>query len=223
MTKRRFLLLLPLLAAEATAEDLAPAARQAIEKWLAFQRGIHSIEADFTQTRELRTLKTPLRSEGKVWIDRTGARFRWQTGGDDAHPKSVAVKNGDTLTLMQPARKRAEKIPVSRAVGQAESAFDFAAGDLPATYEGLTKEFTILSAKLEGDHWRIRLSPKNARLREAVTEIAFLVNAAKFHLHGFDLTFRDGSKVQTAFPRQKFNAPLDATLFTPDLTGYDLR
>lgn len=220
----RFLFLLPLLAAGAVAQDTTtPAARQTIEKWLAFQSGIRTVEAEFIQTRELRTLKNPLRCEGKVWIDRHGARFRWQTGGDEANPKSVAVKNGDTLTLMQPARKRAEKIPASRAAGQAEGAFDFAAGDLPASYDGLTKEFAILGARLEGDHWRIRLSPKNARLREAVTEITFLVDAAKFHLHGFDLTFRDGSKVQTVFPRQKFNAPLDAALFAPDLTGYDLR
>lgn len=63
--------------------------RKPLEKWLAFQRGIRTIEADFVQIRELRTLRGGLRSEGKVWIDRKQWRFRWQTG-DEAVPKAVA-------------------------------------------------------------------------------------------------------------------------------------
>ena len=212
--------------AAGTAGEIAAPARAAIGQWLAFQRSVRTVEADFIQVRELRTLKNGLRSGGKVWIDRPGDRFRWQTG-DAAEPKSVAVKNGDTLTLLQPGRKRAERRSLTESAsargGGAEAAFDIATGDLPDSYEGLTRQFTILEARLEGDQWRLRLAPTDSRLREALTEFVFLIDAGRHHLRGFEMTFRDGSTIRTTFTTQRFNGKLDDALFNPDLTGYDLR
>lgn len=207
------------------AADLSPEARNAIEQWLAFQKSVRTVKAEFVQVRELRTLKSGLRSEGTVWIDRKGHRFRWQAG-DEASPKSIAIQDGDDLTLMQPGRKRAERRSLSSTAqtrgGGAEAAFDFATGDLPDSIEELTKAFTITSARIEGAAWRFQMTPNDGRLREALSQVAFLVDPEKHHLRGFELTFRDGSVVKTTFTRQQFNLPLDAALFLPDLTGYQI-
>lgn len=201
------------------------AARDAIQKWLAFQRGVRTVEADFIQSRELRTVKNALHSTGTVWIDRRTEQFRWQTG-DAANPKSVAVKKGNSLVLLQPTRKRAERLSLSSSAagrGGPEAAFDFATGELPDTYEGLIRQFSILDMKQAGDAWRLRLAPSDDRLREALDEIVFLIDARNHHLRGFEMTFRDRSIIRTTFTRQKFNSPIDPTLFQPDLTGYQVK
>lgn len=202
------------------------AAREAVGRWLAFQEGLRTVRADFVQVRELRTVKGGLRSEGTVWIDRAGGRFRWQSGPAD-RPKAVAIKSGETLTLLQPERRRGERLSLAEAARSggrgAEAAFDLATGELPGTVEGLTRQFAIVEARRDGDAWRLRLAPREARLREALGAVVFLIDAARHHLRGFEMVFRDGSTVRTTFTRQQFNVPLDAALFAPDLTGYDLR
>lgn len=228
MTRALAACLVALLPGLTTAADAALDAptREAIGRWLAFQQGLRTVQADFVQVRELRTLKSGLRSEGTVWIDRSGGQFRWQSGPADS-PKAVAIKTGDTLTLLQPARRRGERLSLTEAARSggrgAEAAFDLATGDLPGTLDGLTKQFAIVEARRDGDAWRLRLTPADHRLREALGEVVFLIDAARHHLRGFEMTFRDGSTVRTTFTRQQFNGPLDPALFAPDLTGYDLR
>ena len=142
MTRLVFALVLlasSLGAAENESTNLVP-----LEKWLAFQRSVRAVEADFIQVRELRTLRNGLRSEGKVWVDYSGKRFRWQTG-DAADPKTIAVKNGGILTVIQPGRKRAERIDLKSAQPSQGpgAALDFATGDLPDTLAELRAAFTI--------------------------------------------------------------------------------
>ena len=200
--------------------DLAP-----LKEWLAFQRGVRTVEADFVQIRELRTLRKGLRSEGTVWIDYGGKRFRWQTGAAAA-PKTVAVKNGDILTLIQPGRKRAERVGLGEARGGEHgpaAAFDFATGELPATLDELRRSFDILEVTAQGDLWRARLRPIAGGLRESPREVAFLIDAKGHHLRGFEITFSDGSVVKTTLTRQRLNGSLDDALFAPDLTGYTIK
>ncbi|MCB1229453.1 MAG: outer membrane lipoprotein carrier protein LolA [Verrucomicrobiae bacterium] len=203
--------------AEVSDADLAP-----IQNWLQFQRGIRTVAAEFVQMRELRTLRNPLRSEGKVWIDRKRERFRWQSGSEDS-PKAVAVKSGDTLTLMQPSRKRARQVDLGDAAGDpAGAAFDFAAGDLPDSLADLKTAFSIEKLDSESGAWRLTLRPLQEKLRESVAEIVFVIDAERFFLRGFEMTFRDRSVVKTTFTRQEFNLDLDDSLFEPDLSSYTL-
>ena len=220
----RFVLAIVLLASSLGAAanetpNLAP-----VEKWLAFQRSVRAVEADFIQVRELRALRNGLRSEGKVWVDYSDKRFRWQTG-DAADPKTIAVKSGSILTVIQPGRKRAERIDLRSAKANQGpgAAFDFATGELPDTLAELRAAFTILDVKAENDVWRVRLAPIEAKLRDSLTEVVFLIDAERFYLRGFELTFRDRSAVKTTFTRQMFNPSLDAALFAPDLSGYSIK
>lgn len=207
-----------------TASANAEVDRTPLEKWLALQQGIRTIEADFTQIRELRTLRGGLRSEGKVWIDRKQERFRWQTGEESA-PKAIAIKVGDTLTLLQPARRRAQRVALDDAAARADgaAALDFATGGMPDTLTELEEAFVIEGITRETATWRVRLKPRTGKLRESLDEAVFLIDAERFFLHGFEMTFRDRSVVKTIFTRQEFNVSLDDSLFFPDLSGYALK
>ncbi len=205
--------------AEIGDDQLAP-----VEKWLAFQRGIRTVKAEFIQTRKLRTLRNPLRSEGTVWIDRKANRFRWQSGDEDS-PQSVAVKTGNVLTLLQPSRKRAKRIDLSQASANENPgvAFDFATGGMPDTLAELKRAFAIEKLESEDGAWRVTLSPRQAELRESLESVVFVIDGRRHHLRGFELTFRDRSEVETIFTRQEFNVALDEALFQPDLSGYNLQ
>ena len=205
--------------AEVSDEQLAP-----LEKWLAFQRGVRTVKAAFVQSRKLRTLRNPLRSDGTVWIDRRGKRFRWQAGDEDA-PKSVAVKTGTTLTLLQPSRKRAKQIDLSQsdAATNPGAAFDFATGEMPDTLTELKQAFSIENIESESGAWRVTLRPLESGLRESLDEVVFLIDGERHHLRGFELTFRDRSVVETIFTRQEFNVALDDALFQPDLSDYTVQ
>ena len=202
--------------AEVSEDQLAP-----LEAWLRIQRDIRTIEAEFVQVRELRTLRNPLRSAGKVWIDRKGRRFRWQAGDEDS-PKSVAIKAGDTLLLMQPNRKRAKRLDLSAQGNgqQAEAAFDFATGEMPDSLSELKRAFSIESIDSEDGAWRVALRPLEARLRESLDEVVFVIDGERHFLRGFEMTFRDRSVVKTTFTRQQFNIALNEALFQPDLGDY---
>ncbi len=199
--------------------------REPLEMWLAFQRGVRTIEADFVQIRELRTLRGGLRSEGKVWIDRKRGRFRWQTG-DEAAPKAVAIKVGDTLTLMQPDRRRAQQVALDDTATRdgGAAAFDFATGGMPDSLAELEEAFMIEDiTRDESATWRVRLRPRSGKARETLDEAVLLIDAGRYFLHGFEMTFRDRSVVKTTFTRQEFNVALPDSLFSPDLSGYTIK
>ena len=70
------LLMLGLATAAPAAEpmDLAP-----VKKWIARQDDFHSVQADFTQTRALRALRSPVASPGRITFASPNS-LRWELG-----------------------------------------------------------------------------------------------------------------------------------------------
>ncbi|MCB1236030.1 MAG: outer membrane lipoprotein carrier protein LolA [Verrucomicrobiae bacterium] len=200
--------------------DIAP-----LEKWLAFHRGLRSLQAEFVEDRTLRTLKRPLRTEGMLWMANSGSRFRWQSGGEP--PKTVAVRDGDQLTLLLPAKKLARKIdlsaPASTGGAGQSAAMEFATGGLPRTLKELRAGFSIESLEKSADTWRAELKPRDGRLAGSIDRLVLVIDAGRYYLRGMEMTLRDRSKVVTTFTRQRFNSPVDDALFRPDLSGYSVK
>src|SRR5689334_7596200 len=78
-----------------------------IANWLSAQSGLKTWTADFTQTRRLKTLKQPLRSQGHL-VFAAPNNFRWQLG-DPA--QTIAIRNSNEMSVIYPKLKRAEKYP----------------------------------------------------------------------------------------------------------------
>jgi len=50
-----------------------------VKRWITRQEDFRAVTADFTQTRSLRALKSPLASEGRLWF-KAPSSFRWEIG-----------------------------------------------------------------------------------------------------------------------------------------------
>ena len=114
---RQLVLMLSLCAAlpasATTAPDLAP-----VRKWLAGQATARTVQADFTQTRSFHALRDPIASPGHLWYSAPHS-FRWELGDP---PKTIVLRQGDRLYVIQPAKKHAEQRSAADVTGQAGGA-----------------------------------------------------------------------------------------------------
>jgi outer membrane lipoprotein-sorting protein len=67
-----------------------------VSGWLKAQAGLKTWEADFTQTRTLRTLKQPLVSAGHVWFAMPN-QFRWELGNP---AQTIAVRDAQQMLVI---------------------------------------------------------------------------------------------------------------------------
>src|SRR5687767_8569738 len=78
--------LLSCAALEAEPPDLAP-----VKKWIARQDEFRSVQADFTQTRALRALRSPVAAPGRIWFSAPHS-LRWELGNP---AKTIVLRKGD--------------------------------------------------------------------------------------------------------------------------------
>lgn len=188
-----------------------------LEKFIQFQRGIRSLQANFVETRSMRTLRTAGGGQGTIYM--AGAtKFRWQTAGDP--PRSIAIRNGSTFWLIQPQAKRAEK----RTVSESEfSPFDFAAGGIARSMDDLRKRYAIDSVARQEGVWVAVIRPLDRGVAAKVRRITLGIDPARYYLRSLKLELRDGSSIHAVFTSQRFNPSLASDLFTPNLEGYLVR
>lgn len=201
------LMLVFAISAPAQETDLTP-----VSKWLKFQASVRSIQGSFTQTRSLRTVRSPQRSSGTMFADLPN-KFRWDAGD------TVAIRNGNQMTLINEKAKMAKKESVS-SIGGPAAALDFASGNFPKTVDGFEKNFEIISLEKSGSFYVLRTKPKERKMARALKEATFYINTSKYYLGGMDMKFKDGSDVETRFSSLRFNGSIPSSKFTADLTGY---
>ncbi|MFK5924312.1 MAG: outer membrane lipoprotein carrier protein LolA [Verrucomicrobiota bacterium] len=198
--------------------DLAP-----VKKWLTRMAGMKSIEATFVQQKYLRTLRRPLSTKGHIWIQYPDD-FRWELGEPAA---TVAIRNQDVLTLLEPKKKRAKRYSLVSKKGKSSAAvsaaMDSASKTFPRSMEELEKHFEILGLRRDGEVYEFTLKPKDKSLTVAMRKVLFFIDAEKFHLRAFEIQLRDKSRVRTTFTWIKFNPKIPVNLLKPDLSGYKLK
>lgn len=200
----------------ASAPDLAP-----VKAWIAKSTTIKTLTADFRQSRYLRTVKKPLESTGRVWI-KVGGVFRWQVGDP---PKLLAIlgPQGD-FTVINDAKKVAEVLsPESLEKDQAGQSLAFLRAGFPASLEAFQKKFQITAITPDGDWDRVELKPAAGESSFAVTKMGMYLHRSRHTLGSMQVYLRDGSWIDTVFTTTQENPEIPATLFQPDLTGYNVR
>ncbi len=189
-----------------------------VERWLSSHRDVESAEIDFLQERYLRTLRNPLRSEGKMWLEKPD-RFRWQTGSP---PKTIAVGDSDQVSVLHPAKKKAEVMTLTGEDGSAPPSVGFIAQGFPNTVEEFDERFEILSVELKDGEYEIGAAPRDRKMAVALKKMTFFIDNQDYLLRGFELEFRDRSRVLTRFTRIVRGPALDPALFRPSLEGYEV-
>ena len=208
---RRFLLLCllaPLSAAAADAPDLAP-----IKKWIAGQDSVRSVQADFTQTRTYRALRDPAVAKGRLLFSTPGS-LRWEVGDP---PRMVFLRRGDTALLIQPAKKRAERIPADAKQAMAMPAFPLA-----KDFESFTKQFEVLSVTATGDHCHFEILPRDPQAQKFVAAIKIDFEIGNGHLSAFEINLRDGATMRNEFTNVRLNQKIPAAAFEYDTAGLEV-
>ena len=202
----------PLHAAEPM--DLTP-----VKKWIARQDDFHSVQADFTQTRALRALRSPVVSPGRLTFV-TPNSLRWELGDP---PKTIVLRKGDSYTLIQPAKKKAERMGAG-SVGQEGGAKGFAMMEFPlaSDFAEFQKKFEILAVNTDGDRCHLEILPRDAQARKFLSALKIDFNTRTGHMIAFEMVTKDGSSMRNEFTNVRVNQKIDRHTFEFDLTGYDV-
>jgi outer membrane lipoprotein-sorting protein len=208
------LCLLTLAARANEAPDLAP-----VKKWIARQDEFRSVQADFTQTRALRALRSPVAIPGRIWFS-TPNSLRWELG-DPA--KTVVLRKGDTYLLVQPAKKKAQRISAAN-IGPEGGAKGFAMMEFPLAkdFAEFQKKFEILSVTSEAGRCHLEILPRDAQARKFLSALKIDFDTATGHLLAFEMATRDGSSMRSEFTNVRLNQKIDRGVFDYDLTGFDV-
>jgi len=181
-----------------------------LDGWFAAQSSVHSIAADFVQTRTLKTLVQPLKSSGRLWFEPPN-QFRWELG----HPaQTIALRNGDDMYVIYPRLKRAEHYPLgASAPREWRSAMALLDAGFPRTRADFEAQFQIQSLTESEGKWQLDLQPKQAAARKIMPDLRVFLSTNGYELAGTELTFMDGSRMRNDFTKTEINAPVDEKIF----------
>jgi outer membrane lipoprotein-sorting protein len=202
------LLLVAVLSARATGPALV------LDTWFSAQTNLHSFTADVIQTRTLKVLTQPLVSTGKVWVVIPN-RFRWEIGQP---AQTIALRQPDTLFLIYPRLKRAEKYPLNgNQPGPWRDALALLEASFPRSRADLESHFRVLSVTQTNANWELRLQPKNAQARQMMAEIGITVRTNDFSLAATEMKFADGSSMRNDFTNIVLNPVIGDDIFDAKL------
>ena len=207
------LLVFLLLSIVARAEvDTAP-----LRAWLEAQKNVDSLEADFIQERTLPALKKPVTTPGKLTLSKPG-KLRWDLGSP---PKTVAVSDGKTITLVDVEKKRARRLDAdsSRARSFTLLGDDALSGGL----EGFSKVFELVESRVTRGIYQLTTRPKDRQMRDKVGYVYFDIDTSTNRLRALEMRLDDKSRIKTIFSKTRFNSKVPSSAFQFDLSGYTVR
>jgi outer membrane lipoprotein-sorting protein len=195
---------------------LAHADHPVLESWIKRQATITSLDSSFTQQRKLPALKNPTTTTGRLSFVKPD-KVRWQLGDPFA---TLAVADSKTLTLINAAAKTARRIAVD---SPQAARFSLLTGKSFGDPVAFHEAFEIVESRVTSGIHQFTLKPKDRRIRSQVPWIFLDIDPAKNELRALEMELKDKSRVKTIFLNPRFNLKLDATLFQPDLSGYDVK
>jgi outer membrane lipoprotein-sorting protein len=210
-----FVLLLPVLVHGAeVGPNLAP-----IKQWIERQNDFRSVSADFVQTRSLRTLKSPLESPGHLWFVAPNT-FRWELGKP---AKTIVVRKGETMLIVTPAKRRAERQNANDAGGKSGmQSLAMLSFPLAESFADFQRKFEVLSVDVEGNRCRCEILPRDAGARRMMRAMTLEFDTRSAHVISLGFVARDGSSLENRFSNIRVNPQIDRDLFEIDLEGYEV-
>jgi outer membrane lipoprotein-sorting protein len=185
-----------------------------LNSWLAAQSNLKTWSADFTQTRILKTLKQPLRSQGHL-IFAAPNNFRWQLGDP---PQTIAMRDADDMTVIYPKLKRAERYPLGGAGNEPwRDALALMDAGFPTSSAELNKQFKILSLEFTNGIAQIAMEPRSGMAKKFMSQVQLSIRTNDFSMAANQLQFSDGSILRNDFTNAVKNPELPIGAFTTNL------
>ena len=203
-----------LAASAAEGPDLAP-----IRRWIARQDDFHSVQAEFTQTRALRALRSPVAIHGKLWFVSPDL-LRWELGDP---PKTIVLQKAGAYYVIQPARKKVERTAAGQ-LGKKGGMQPFAMMKFPLAkdFNDFNRQFEVLSVNTVENRCHIEIAPRDAQARKFMEAIRIDFDTVTAQLLIFEIATRDGSSMRNEFSNVKMNLKIDRRVFDFDFTGYEM-
>lgn len=186
--------------------DIAP-----LRAMIARQKSIRTLSADYTQTRSLRTLRSPLLSRGCLWYEAPDS-FRWETT-EPARSILVGTPSGTTLLRREGNKNVAKSIASGSPDGIGMAGMSsLSRGD----FDAFRRSFRILSLTTKGANSAARLQPLSGDAARGIDEISIEFDTATGEWISLGVRIRDGSSLIWKFSNVRINPKLPAGLFDPD-------
>ncbi|MDR3402885.1 MAG: outer membrane lipoprotein carrier protein LolA [Chthoniobacter sp.] len=203
---------LPVFAGEPP--DLTP-----VKKWLIKQDELHTVQADFIQTRALRALRSPIATPGHIWFGGADT-LRWELGEP---AKTIVIRKGDTYSLIQPAKKKVERYKAA-SIAKNGGAMGFAMMNFPIAkdFADFTRQFETLTVNVADNRCHLEILPRDAQAKKMLEAIKIDFDTTSGHLISFELATRDGSSMRSDFTNVRLNQKIDRHVFDYDFTGYEI-
>ncbi|PWU12670.1 MAG: hypothetical protein C5B50_20995 [Verrucomicrobia bacterium] len=182
--------------------------------WLDAQIQIRSWEADFIQTRSLKSLTQPLTATGHVYFAAPN-RFRWELGHP---PRTIAVRAAEDLLVIYPKLKHVERFPLTGgATGRWRDALALLEAGFPRSEADLQAQYHILAQTVTGQICELTLQPRSAAARQMMPQIKVAFDTKDFSLRATELEFADGSTMRNDFQNAVLNPKVDEQWFAPNI------
>jgi outer membrane lipoprotein-sorting protein len=204
-------IIIPLISLASSLAENAP-----LDAWLKRQASITSIDSEFTQERTLPSLKTPIRTPGRLSFSKPD-KIRWQLGSP---VETLAIADGRFLTLIEIAAKSARQTDVN---SPQAARFSLLSGKAFQSTDAFYQTFELIESRVNSGIHQYTLKAKDRRIRSQIPWIFLDIDPAKNELRALELELQDRSRLRTVFHHPRFNGKLDDSLFRPDLTGYSMR
>jgi outer membrane lipoprotein carrier protein len=208
---RALLVLLSLISIARAELDVKP-----LEAWIARQKDMKSLEADFVQERKLPSLKKPVSTPGRLRMERPG-KLLWELGQP---VKTMAVSDGSTMTLVDVAKKRGKQIDADAAEARQFTLLSHEAFKDLASFQGA---FELVESRVTGGIYQLTVRPKDKQMRKHVSWMFLDIDLKSQELRALDLEMTDKSRIRTVFAKTTINPKIDPAIFKPDLAGYLMR
>jgi outer membrane lipoprotein-sorting protein len=181
-----------------------------LNSWFAAQTNLQSWSADFVQTRTLKTLTQPLVNSGHVWFAAPDS-FHWEIGSP---PRTIALGAGDTMYVVYPMLKRAERYPMgANTPKQWRDMMSLLQAGLPRNRQEFESTFRLLSMVQTNEVWLLTLQPRSEFARQMMPELHLDVATNNLSLTANELVFVDGSRMRSDYKNAQMNGPVDQSLF----------
>jgi len=185
-----------------------------LDSWLSAQSNLKTWTADLTQTRTLKTLKQPLRSQGRL-VFAAPNNFRWQLG-DPA--QTIAIRSADEMLVIYPRLKQVERYPLSAGGNEPwRDALALMDAGFPSSRADLDARFKILSIANTNHVVHLLMEPRSATAKRFMSEVQLFIRTNDFTMAANQLRFADGSTLRNDFTNAVVNPTLPTNAFAYEI------
>jgi outer membrane lipoprotein-sorting protein len=182
--------------------------------WLNAQTNIQTWEADFVQTRSLKSLTQPLTASGHVWFAAPN-RFRWEITSPS---QTIAVRQASQMLVLYPKLKRGERYALDNDKAREwKDTLALLDAGFPRSRDQIESRFRIVSQSTSNGVHEIALQPKAEAARRIMPQIKIGFDSQNFALRSTQLQFADGSTMENAFTNAVLNPKIDESEFNPPI------